>query len=206
MPFHNKHLVGELTAEQSYVGGLYLDQGLEAVRSWLCPLLLPYALKSYRAIRHEYGLPPDDCETSAKTSTPHAQHSTNATTEESRPKWASPPPARYSGASVGHLALFNQCLQQVSKSAEWVYTDSAGEGSRTTPVWVSDGCVWIFVAQANTLLVGRSSHGRWKLHWSWTGEHEESRKERGRERRANQARCSRRTSFVQLPSCVTVAN
>ena len=137
-------LVGWLIAEtqQSYIGGLYLDQGLEAVRSWLCPLLLPYALKSYRMIRDEYGLPPaDDVGTSAKTSIPLA---TNTPSEASRPKWASPPPARYSEASVGHLALFNQCIQQESKRTEWVYNDSPGEGSRTTPVWVSVGYVCIF--------------------------------------------------------------
>jgi len=127
---------------ESYVGGLYLDQGLEAVRAWLCPLLLPYALKSYRMLRDEYGLPTqDDGDAPAKTTTPLAQLSTNTPIEASRPKWASPPAAQYSAASVGHLALFNQCLQQESKSAEWVYTDSAGEGSKTTPVWIVQAMV-----------------------------------------------------------------
>ena len=135
---------------KSYIGGLYLDQGLEAVRSWLRPLLLPYALASYRMVRDEYGLPPpDDSDAPAKTSTPLAQLSANTPMEASRPKWASPPPGQYSAASVGHLALFNQCLQQKSKSAEWVYTDSAGEGSRTTPIWVRVGYVLVFLAQFN---------------------------------------------------------
>lgn len=39
-------------------------------------------------------------------------------------------------ASIGHLSLFNQHLQQQLKSIEWVYSDSAGEGTRTTPIWV----------------------------------------------------------------------
>jgi len=55
--------------------------------------------------------------------------------------WASPPLAQYSANSVGHLALFNQCLQQESKSVEWVYTGSAGEGTKTTPVWVVQAIV-----------------------------------------------------------------
>jgi len=88
-------------------------------------------------IRDEYGLPPlDDGDAPAKTSTPLARLSANTPVEASRPNWASPPPAQYFAASVGHLALFNQCLQQKSKSVEWVYTDSAGEGSKTTPIWV----------------------------------------------------------------------
>ncbi|KAF9649367.1 ribonuclease III [Thelephora ganbajun] len=121
---------------ESYIGGLYLDQGLEAVGSWLRPLLLPYVLESYRMVREEYGLPPSDGGPPAKTVTPFAQLSTNISMEASRSMWASPPLARYSATSVGHLALFNQRLQQESKRVEWVYTDSAGEGTKTTPVWV----------------------------------------------------------------------
>ena len=120
---------------KSYIGGLHMDQGLEAVRSWLRPLFLPYALESYRIVRKEYGLPPSDG-FSVKRSSPLSQLSPNTSMEASRSMWRSPPPAQYS-ASVGHLALFNQCLQQESKPVEWVYTGSAGEGSKTTPVWVS---------------------------------------------------------------------
>lgn len=119
---------------ESYIGGLHMDQGLEAVRSWLRPLFLPYALESYRIVRKEYGLPPSDG-FSVKRSSPLSQLSPNTSMEASRSMWRSPPPAQYS-ASVGHLALFNQCLQQESKPVEWVYTGSAGEGSKTTPVWV----------------------------------------------------------------------
>jgi len=38
--------------------------------------------------------------------------------------------------SIGPLSLFNQHLQQKSKSIEWIYSDSAGEGTKTTPIWV----------------------------------------------------------------------
>jgi len=118
------------------VGGLYLDQGLEAVRSWLRPLLLPYVLESYRIIRAEYGLPPPENNAPTKTATPSAQLSANTHAGTSKSAWASPPHAQHSATSAGYLALFNQCLHQGSKELEWVYADSAGEGTKTTPVWV----------------------------------------------------------------------
>lgn len=169
--------------KQSYVGGLYLDRGIEVVRSWLRPLLLPYVRESYSMFREEYGLPPSDGDSPAKTATPLAQRSTNTPSEASRSMWASPSAAQYSVANVGHLALFNQCLQQVSKSVEWVYADSAGEGTKTTPVWVSEDLYSDFVTQVDNLLSGRESHCRWKLHWSWTREHKESCEERSCKRR-----------------------
>ena len=49
--------------------------------------------------------------------------------------WSIPPPPRVPG-NVGHLSLFNQFMQQQCKSIEWVYADSAGEGTKTTPIWV----------------------------------------------------------------------
>jgi len=159
-----------------------MDQGLEAVRSWLRPLLLPYVLESYRMVRKEYGLPPSDGDAPAKTATPFAQFSAKTSMEATRSMWASPPHAQYS-ATRGHLALFNQCLQQASKLVEWVYTDSVGEGTKTTPVWVSVACVLIFVPRVEISLVGRSSHCRWELHWPRTREYEESCKERGCEGR-----------------------
>ncbi|KAF9782751.1 ribonuclease III [Thelephora terrestris] len=124
---------------ESYVGGLHQDQGLDAVRSWLRPLLLPYALESYRRVRKEYGLPPSGGLFPARK-TPLSPLSANTPLEASRSMWLSPHPAQYS-ATVGHLALFNQCLQQESKPVEWVYTGSAGEGSKTTPIWVVQAMV-----------------------------------------------------------------
>ena len=37
---------------------------------------------------------------------------------------------------MGHLSLFNQRLQQRNMAVEWVFTDSAGQGTKTTPIWV----------------------------------------------------------------------
>ena len=140
---------------------MYLDQGLEAVRSWLCPLLLPYVLESYGIVRNEYGLPPSDGNAPMKTKTPLTQLSGNTLMEGSRSTLASPPFAQYTANSVGHLALFNQCLHQESKSVEWVYTDSAGEGTKTTPVWVGIVCV---VLRAENADVSDRSFGL-----LWTG-------------------------------------
>lgn len=118
---------------KSYIGGLHLDQGIEAVRSWLRPLLLPDAFEAYRRVRKEYGLPPSDGAPLVKRVNPLGPLSANTSMEASRSMWFSP--SQYS-TNVGHLALFNQHLQQESKPVEWVYTGSAGEGSSTTPVWV----------------------------------------------------------------------
>lgn len=145
--------------QKSYVGGLYVDQGLEAVKSWLRPLLLPYVLESYRKVRKEYGLPPSDGTAPAKSATPLSQLSTNTPVEALRSMLASPL-AQYSTATVGHLALFNQCLHQKSKPVEWVYTDSVGEGTKTTPVWVGTPRVRVFVAGLMPL-IGRPSHCGW---------------------------------------------
>lgn len=158
--------------QKAYIGGLYLDQGLEAVRAWLRVLLHPYLLEAYRMVREEYGLPPLGGEAPAKTASALTQLSTNT------PR-ALPPPGQYSTTgNVGHLALFNQCLHKESKSPEWVYTDSVGKGSPTTPVWVSVARAWIFGARTDTSCIGRPSHGRWELHWSRAREHEESCEER----------------------------
>lgn len=150
-----------------------MDQGLEAVKLWLRPLLLPYVLDSYSTVRKEYGLPLSDGNVLAKTATTLAQLSANIPMEAQRSMWASPPLAQYTGTSVGHLALFNQCLQQDSKSIEWVYSDSTGEGSKMTPVWVSNLCLDFWIRFDATSL-GRSSHAGWEVCRSWAREHEES--------------------------------
>ena len=102
------------------MGGVYLDSGLDEVKNWLHPLLHPFIQQAYRTMRVQHGLSPDPPPPSPRASPP-AHPAT--------------PPSR-SVPSVGHLSLFNQCLQQNNKTVEWVYTDSAGEGSKTTPIWV----------------------------------------------------------------------
>jgi ribonuclease-3 len=61
---------------ESYVGGLFQDQGLEVVQKWLNELLRPYAVAAYRLVRAQHGLPlespppprPDDDKKNSKSS------------------------------------------------------------------------------------------------------------------------------------------
>src|ERR1700733_8188475 len=120
--FQTDHIV-----TQSFIGGLYLDQGLDAVREWLYPLFRPYAKAAYLIVREQHGLrpsPPLESDlgdlTAATTTT-----AMNSTTTPG-----------------GHLALFNQHLQKSNCLVEWIYSDSITEAnltnlkvSRTTPMW-----------------------------------------------------------------------
>ena len=61
-----------------------------------------------------------------------------------------PPPEfridRMITTTLGHLGLFNQRLQQQSKSIEWSFDDTVTESNRATPVWSAkaliDGVCW----------------------------------------------------------------
>ncbi|OJT05391.1 hypothetical protein TRAPUB_3832 [Trametes pubescens] len=121
----------------SFVGGLYLDQGLEAAKAWLNPLLRPFLVLAYRTVRVQHGLTPEP--SYAPQPPPYSEAAsmppTNGVIPYSSQTWSTPPPPRMP-ASIGHLSLFNQHLQQQLKSIEWVYSDSAGQGTRTTPIWV----------------------------------------------------------------------
>ena len=131
---------------ESFVGGVYLDRGLEVTKSWLHPLLRPYLAEAYRIVRVQHGLPPDP-EPLYPTITLAYHHAPHPVVPQSGdgvdgasprlpvPTWSIPPPPRIPG-NVGHLSLFNQHLQQQCKNIEWVYSDSAGEGTKTTPIWV----------------------------------------------------------------------
>ena len=120
-----------MSLTQSYVGGVYEEQGLEAVRCWLEPLFRPYMVEAYRVVRVQHGLPPTSDYTHDQSSTTPNMGIRMPFT----PTWSTPPPSRIA-ASIGHLSLFNQLLQQKSKTIEWVYSDSAGAGTRTTPIWI----------------------------------------------------------------------
>ncbi|KZT05581.1 ribonuclease III [Laetiporus sulphureus 93-53] len=108
---------------EAFVGGLYLDRGLDVVKDWLYTLLRPYLTEAYRQVRIQYGLSPDPPPPSPNLAPPSSLSTTRT-----------PPPCM--AASVGHLSLFNQHLQQRGKGIEWVWADSEGQGTRTTPIWV----------------------------------------------------------------------
>ncbi|KAI1796132.1 ribonuclease III [Ganoderma leucocontextum] len=131
---------------ESFVGGVYLDRGLEVSKTWLHPLFRPYITEAYRIVRVQHGLPPEPepVYPTLRTLyrhvslTPPLSGSGSATPDIAglpAQSWSIPPPPRIPG-NVGHLSLFNQHMQQQGKFVEWVYVDSEGEGTKTTPIWV----------------------------------------------------------------------
>jgi len=119
---------------QSFIGGLYLDQGLDAVTQWLYPLFRPYAKAAYLIVRQQHGLPVLPTPASSPRSTPPAESDV-----------ADLPTMT---TTTGHLALFNQHLQKSNRLVEWIYSDPLKDdsldlnvspeitkGMKTTPVW-----------------------------------------------------------------------
>ena len=132
---------------------MYLDSGLEVAKNWLNPLFRPYITEAYRIVCVQHGLPPEPepiypmlrtiyrhvsltppLSSSSGTVTPDL---TGGDGMQGLPaqSWSIPPPPRIPG-NVGHLSLFNQHMQQQGKCVEWVYLESEGEGTKTTPIWV----------------------------------------------------------------------
>ncbi|KAI0700620.1 ribonuclease III domain-containing protein [Cytidiella melzeri] len=110
---------------EAYVGGVYLDAGLEGVQAWLVPLFRHYLVEAYRQVRMQHGLSPDP--------TPVVTPPMGSLA----PGYPGPSAQRVTPmAPAGHLSLFNQCLQQKNKAVEWEYSGSAGQGTKTTPIWV----------------------------------------------------------------------
>ncbi len=112
----------DLIIPQSFVGGLYQDQGLARVEEWLFALFRPYAELAYSVVRKQHGLPLTPFYDSARVPLSHTDLNinTDATT------------------LTGHLGLFNQQLQKTNRQVEWVYSaGDAGQdaGTKTTPVW-----------------------------------------------------------------------
>jgi hypothetical protein len=106
------------------------------VKTWLDALFRPYATAAYCVVRAQHGLPP--------VSVPAAGTCLPAPTPS--------PTLSAEASTTGHLALFNQRLQQENKHVEWLYSDqhpfgmdssappaSGGEafqhGSKATPIW-----------------------------------------------------------------------
>ncbi|KAF8558732.1 ribonuclease III [Imleria badia] len=117
------------TGSHSYVGGLYLDQGLTAVEKWLKLLFKPYTTEAYIRVRTQHGLPP-------LTPSPSESKTTTCTTSTAAHR--NPhhhPHATGTPTTTGHLALFNQQLQKTRREVEWVYDELQSEGTVTTPIW-----------------------------------------------------------------------
>lgn len=106
---------------EAFVGGLYLDQGLNAVEAWLVPLFDPLASDAYTSVREEYTIKPVPPGPSPARAG-RVVHSLSAPSTPTR-------------TTAGHLALFNQHLQRGNPTVEWAYSSPDGVGTSTTPVW-----------------------------------------------------------------------
>ncbi|KAF9238836.1 ribonuclease III [Melanogaster broomeanus] len=144
---------------ESYIGGLYVDQGLAAVEPWLKTLLRPYTTEAYIYVRTQHGLPPLPAPVAPPLA---ASTSTSSNSSGSSDHSGAPTPAPASApdesadtrasirsalshrrphasgtpTTTGHLALFNQQLQKARREVEWLYSDGVGQGTDTTPIWV----------------------------------------------------------------------
>lgn len=117
---------------ESYIGGLYVDQGLPAVQSWLIPLFRPYSALAYSIVRTQHGLPPLPTPSSTPprpSIKPPWTRSPTSTSAGLDPDVAPIPPL----TTIGHLSLFNQHVQKANRAVEWVYSDGGeGENTKTT--------------------------------------------------------------------------
>lgn len=121
-----------------------------AVKVWLDQLFTPYVREAYRIVREQHHLLPVGSKTELQTAI--ATHSPPTPPPELRRTPANVP-------MVGHLGLFNQRLQQQSKSIEWVFDDTITEGTSATPYWVAkaliDGNCW-GVGRGNTKRIAKN--------------------------------------------------
>ena len=99
--------------------------------------------EAYRIVREQHGLRPAGAGTGTG---PNASPSTAplpAPRRLSNPALpVSPPPSpSLACATIGHLGLFNQRLQQDNRTIEWSFSDSKDQGTKATPVWVARALV-----------------------------------------------------------------
>ena len=69
--------------------------------------------------------------------------------------------------TLGHLGLFNQRVQQQSKSIEWIF-DTTTESNSATPVWavkvLVDGACWGY-GRGNTKKVAKNEAAKQGLRY-----------------------------------------
>lgn len=112
---------------EAYIGGLYVDQGLDVVKTWLNQLFRPYSKLAYSLVRAQHGL-------SSSTPPPQTGEQDGTANVQALDDLAR---MTLSGSTtIGHLSLFNQHIQKADKAVEWVYSDGGiGEGKKNTPIW-----------------------------------------------------------------------
>lgn len=90
-------------------------------------------------MREQHGLSPLGSNNELEAAIAGAGHSPPTPPPESRRAFTN-------SSTVGHLGLFNQCLQQHNKPIEWVFDGTVTENNSATPFWVAkaivDGQCW----------------------------------------------------------------
>lgn len=125
---------------EAYVGGLYIDQGMDVVRSWLVALLRPYVQEAYRVVKQQHSTIPPDAEQLPPSSSESEEPSGSNTDTQLIPPQCyiaeahSPCTRLGTPPTVGHLSLFNQHIHRQDKVVEWIYQYL---GTRSTPMWTA---------------------------------------------------------------------
>jgi ribonuclease-3 len=123
-----------------------MDQGIDAVERWLKPLLAPYVEEAYRVVRIQHGVMsfpthPTSSHSHSPSSSSSSLSSSSSSSPPLPPSTSSPeetsPDFTPLTINIGHLALFNQQLQKTNRAVEWVYANSSGSGTKTTPIWAA---------------------------------------------------------------------
>jgi ribonuclease-3 len=100
-------------------------------------LFTPYVREAYRIVREQHGLGPVGSNNELEAAI--AGQAPPTPPPESRRTFTN-------SATLGHLGLFNQRLQQHSKPVEWVFDDTVPDSTNATPFWVAkalvDGDCW----------------------------------------------------------------
>jgi len=113
------------------------------VQAWLDRLFTPYVREAYRIVREQHGLDPVGANNELAAKTTATQTPPTPPPESRRA-----PTNGSTAATLGHLGLFNQRLQQFNKPIEWVFDDTITESSKATPFWAAraliDGDCWGF--------------------------------------------------------------
>ncbi|TFK28930.1 ribonuclease III [Coprinopsis marcescibilis] len=121
---------------ESFVGGLFRDQGLSAVQRWLNPLLRPFAKEAYMCVRKQHSLPP--LPPSSQSLAMNGQYGLSASASGNANGWGESDSHDDGygavGPTVGHLALFNQQLQRTNRQVEWIYSDGQEPLGTTTTI------------------------------------------------------------------------
>ena len=113
------------------------------MQAWLDRLFTPYVREAYRIVREQHGLDPVGANNELAAKTTATQTPPTPPPESRRA-----PTNGSTAATLGHLGLFNQRLQQFNKPIEWVFDDTITESSKATPFWAAraliDGDCWGF--------------------------------------------------------------